>query len=62
MGEPEVEVFLKQLTANRRAAESTQNQALGALLFPYRHLVKNNLGSLDAVRPNRPKRLSTGLI
>ena len=35
MGEPEVEAFLTHLAVNRRVAESTQNQALGAILFLY---------------------------
>ena len=35
MGEPDVEAFLTHLAVNRRVAESTQNQALGAILFLY---------------------------
>jgi hypothetical protein len=33
MGEKEVEAFLTHLAVNRRSAASTQNQALGAILF-----------------------------
>jgi len=33
MGEREVEAFLTHLAVNRRVSESTQNQALGAILF-----------------------------
>ena len=61
MGEREVEAFLTHLAVNRRVAESTQNQALGAILFLYRHVVRKDLGSLDAVRARRPKRLPTVL-
>lgn len=61
MGAKEVEAFLTHLAVNRRVAESTQNQALGAILFLYRHLLEKDLGSLDAVRANRPKRLPTVL-
>jgi integron integrase len=61
MGEREVEAFLTRLAVNRRVAESTQNQALGAILFLYRHVVRKDLGSLDAVRASRPKRLPTVL-
>jgi len=61
IGEPEVEAFLTHLAVNRRVAESTQNQALGAILFLYRHVLEKDLGSLDAVRANRPKRLPTVL-
>ena len=35
MGEGEVEAFLTHLAVNRRLAGSSQNQALGALLFLY---------------------------
>jgi integron integrase len=61
MSEAEVEAFLTHLAVNRRVAESTQNQALGAILFLYRHVVRKDLGSLDAVRASRPKRLPTVL-
>ena len=61
MGGPEVQAFLTRLAVNRRVAESTQNQALGAILFLYRHVVAKELGSLDAVRAERPKRLPTVL-
>lgn len=61
MGEPDVEAFLTHLAVNRRVAESTQNQALGAILFLYRHVLEKELGSLDAVRAKRPKRLPTVL-
>jgi len=53
MGEKEVEAFLTHLAVNRRSAASTQNQALGAILFLYRHVLEKDLGSLDAVRANR---------
>ncbi len=59
LGEPEVEAFLTHLAVNRRVAASTQNQALRAILFLYRHILKKDLGSLDAVRANRPRRLPT---
>jgi site-specific recombinase XerD len=61
MSEAEVEAFLTHLAVNRRVAESTQNQALGAILFLYRHVVRKDLGSLDAVWASRPKRLPTVL-
>ena len=61
MGEPEVEAFLTHLAVNRRVAESTQNLTLGAILFLYRRVLQKDLGSLDAVRANRPKRLPTVL-
>ncbi len=61
MAEPEVEAFLTHLAVNRRLAASTQNQALGAILFLYRHVLQKKLGSLDAVRASKPKRVPTVL-
>ena len=39
MGAPEVTHFLSSLAVEGRVAASTQNQALSALLFLYRHVV-----------------------
>ncbi len=41
---------------------STQNQAFDALVFLYKHVVKKELGLIDAVRAKRPKRLPVVLI
>ncbi len=56
-----VEGFLTHLAVNRRVAESTQNQALAAVLFLYRDVLQRNLGPIDALRSTRPKRLPTVL-
>jgi site-specific recombinase XerD len=40
MGAAEVEAYLSHLAVNRRVSASTQNQALSALLFLYRGLLK----------------------
>ncbi len=61
MGEPDAEAFLTHLAVNRRVAESTQNQALGAIVFLCRDVVGKDLGSLNAARARRPKRLPTVL-
>lgn len=61
LGAPEVEAFLTHLAVEGHVAASTQNQALGALLFLYRDVLKLQLGSLDAVRARRPKRVPTVL-
>jgi integron integrase len=61
MGEPEVEAFLTDLAVNGRVSASTQNQALGALLFLYRNVLGRELGRLDAVRAQRPVRVPTVL-
>ncbi len=43
-----------------RVAASTQNQALSALLFLYRHVLEQELGTVeDVVRARRPTRLPT---
>jgi integron integrase len=51
MGEPEVAAFLTNLSAERRVAGSTHNQALSALLFLYREVLGR--GPEPAVRPAR---------
>lgn len=61
MGKQEVEAFLAHLAVDRHVTSSTQNQALSALLFLYRHVVKKNLGNLNAVRAARSRRLPTVL-
>lgn len=40
MGEGEVSAFLSHLAVDRRVAASTQNQALSALLFLYKEVLK----------------------
>ena len=58
MGEAEVTLFLSWLAAERDVAASTQNQALAALLFLYRHVLGTELPWLDqVVRARRPARL-----
>jgi len=50
MGTPEVTAFLTHLAVEREVAPSTQNQALNALVFLYRHVLKQPLEGVDAVR------------
>lgn len=57
MGAAEVEAFLTALAVEGRVAASTQNQAMAALLFLYQHVLEKPLGSIDALRAKRPKRL-----
>jgi integrase len=58
MGAPEVTRFLSSLAVRGNVAASTQNQALSALLFLYRHVLHQDLPWLDdVVRAKRPKRL-----
>ena len=57
MAAPEVEAFLTALAVHGRVAASTQNQALGALLFLYRDVLHIEIGDLNAVRARRPQRV-----
>jgi integron integrase len=58
MGSPEVEAFLTHLAVDAKVGASTQNQALQALLFLYRHVLGVELPWLENVtRASRPKRL-----
>ena len=58
MGGKEISSFLTDLAVNRKVAASTQNQALSALLFLYKHVLDQKLDWLeDIVRAKRPRRL-----
>jgi integrase len=62
MGADEVNQFLTFLAVEEKVAASTQNQALSALLFLYREVLKLELDlDLDAVRAKRPRNLPTVL-
>ena len=55
MGEDEITRFLSALAVHEQVSASTQNQALCALVFLYRHVLGLNLGWLDdVVRAKRP--------
>jgi len=58
LGEAEVGEFLTHLAVKRQVSPNTQNQALNALVFLYKHVVGRPLGDiLNAVRAKRPQRL-----
>jgi integron integrase len=58
MAEGEVTDFLTHLAREGRVAASTQNQALSALLFLYKEVLKQEIGWLERVeRAKRPARL-----
>jgi len=62
MGKPEIERFLSHLAVNRNVAPSTQNQALNAILFLYKHVIDMPLNDyIDATRSKKWKRLPTVL-
>ena len=51
MGAPEIETFLTHLAVEKTVSASTQNQALFALLFLYREVLKVNLPWLEEFTP-----------
>src|SRR5882672_1362609 len=57
MGEADMERFLTDLAVTGRVSASTQNQALAALLFLYRDVLRVAVGDLNAVRARRPQRV-----
>lgn len=58
LGAVEVEQFLSYLAVQQNVSASTQNQALSALLFLYKHVLHIDLPWLDdIVRAKRPARL-----
>ncbi|MHC4422314.1 MAG: integron integrase [Planctomycetota bacterium] len=57
LGAADVEAFLTDLAVRHKVAASTQNQALNAIIFLYRHVLAQELGNIDAVRAKRPRRM-----
>jgi integron integrase len=58
MAEPENNAFLTHLAVKDRVSASTQNQALSALLFLYRHVLDREIGDLgEVIRARKPRRL-----
>jgi len=49
MGEQEITAFLTRLAVDKNVAALTQNQALSAILFLYKEVLKQELGWLDNV-------------
>jgi len=53
-GEAKIEAFLTHLAVDKAVASSTQNQAMNALVFLYRHVLKQSLDQeINAVRASR---------
>jgi integron integrase len=62
MGEREIAAFLNDLATVKNVSASTQNQALHALLFLYRHVLRRNVGRVGDIAPaRRGRRLPTVL-
>jgi integron integrase len=62
MGGREVGLFVSDLAIRKGSSASTQNQALSAIVFLYRHVLEKDLGNVETIaRAKRPKRLPTVL-
>ncbi|HET7230941.1 MAG TPA: integron integrase [Longimicrobium sp.] len=62
MGAPEIQAFLTWLAVQQNVSASTQNQALCALLFLYREVLRIDLPRIEeAVRARRSQRVPTVL-
>ncbi len=62
MSSAELEAFLTHLAVKEQVAASTQDQALNAVVFLYRDVLKQELGiQIEAVRAKRTRYLPTVL-
>jgi integron integrase len=57
MGEAEISAFVSHLATRRNVSASTQGQALAALLFLYKHVLRRELNLMEITRAKRPTRL-----
>ena len=57
MGEREISDFLTFLAVKRKVSSSTQNQALCALVFLYKYILKIELAEFDLTRAKKPVKL-----
>ena len=58
LSEPEIAQFLEYLVFKRKVSSSTQSQALNALIFFYKSVLKRQLSdSIEFARSKKPKRL-----
>jgi len=58
MGEPEITRFLSWLAVERKVSSVTQNQALSAILFLYKEVLRQDIGWLqNVVRAKGPRKL-----
>lgn len=62
LGARELETFLSRLAVDAKVAASTQNQALAAILFLYRDVLRQRLDWMEnVIRAKKPRRLPTVL-
>ena len=61
LGNAEIEQFLNHLAMNRQVSAATQNQALCALIFMYKHVIKCEIVGLKYSQTKKPRRMPTVL-
>src|SRR5690554_7358918 len=61
MGNHEIERFLNHLAVNRGVSPGTQNQALCAIIFVYKHVLKREIENLQYKMTKTPRRMPTVL-
>ncbi|EOK1082695.1 integron integrase [Proteus mirabilis] len=61
MGNSEIERFLNHLAVNRQVSAATQNQALCAIIFMYRNVIKREINELAYSFTKRQKTIPTVL-
>ncbi|GER80211.1 integron integrase [Candidatus Denitrolinea symbiosum] len=62
MGVPEIQAYITHLATEANVAASTQNQALSAILFLYRHVLLQKIEfPTDLIRAKKPDRLPSVL-
>lgn len=58
MAEPEINAFLTHLAVKENVSASTQNQALCAIIFLYKHVLNRKIGDIgEVIRARKPVRL-----
>ncbi|RQW02831.1 integron integrase [candidate division KSB1 bacterium] len=57
MGEAEINAFLTHLAVDGKVSASTQNQALCAIVFLYKQVLLKDIGDIDLIWAQKPKRL-----
>ena len=63
MSEKEIAQFLSSLASESHVSVSTQNQALNAILFLYREVLRKEIGYVDGViRAKKSRRLRAGRV
>jgi len=61
MGEKEIEEYLTHLAVDRKVSPKTQSQALNAIIYLYKNILKVEIDEIKALRPRETKRLPTVL-